>query len=380
MPPPSMGAAPEVRLVIKHTFLEFVEERSLGKPSRQRAFTDSALAGEGGHCDHRQQVLNATGDVTDPAQELLPAYAPCGATASSSSSAAPSARPPRADRDARLEANAVLGMTSRGKGEPAPLAAGRGRGAQVGGRHGAMWRPGQETLLDAGVCNEPRRSARAPGAPASASASAQRAAAWREQPTQGVALSAQAPVAGKAWQVQRIRGRDTAGTQAAQLPESSRGTAAGQREDQLTTVLFRNLPNSFTRAMFLDLVDSEGFAGAYNFVYTPVDFTSQAGLGYAFINFISPAVARYFWAHFDGYTNWPVPSEKAGVLNWSSPHQGLAAHVERYRNSPVMHSTVPDDWKPAVFVDGVRVAFPQPTKVLKAPKIRHALGGTQPGA
>ena len=24
-------------------------------------------------------------------------------------------------------------------------------------------------------------------------------------------------------------------------------------------------------------------------------------------------------------------------VTWSGPHQGLAAHVERYRNSPVMH-------------------------------------------
>jgi len=160
--------------------------------------------------------------------------------------------------------------------------------------------------------------------------------------------------------------------------EDGTQSVAGVPEDQLTTVLFRNLPRSFTRAMFLDLVNSEGFAGSYNFVYTPVDFTSQAGLGYAFINFALPAVARRFWDRFDGYSKWTEPNDKAGALNWSSPHQGLAAHVERYRNSPVMHATVPDEWKPAVFADGVRVAFPAPTKPIKAPKIRHVLGGGTP--
>ena len=30
------------------------------------------------------------------------------------------------------------------------------------------------------------------------------------------------------------------------------------------------------------------------------------------------------------------------------------AHVERYKNSPVMHKSVPDEYKPVIFADGVR--------------------------
>lgn len=44
--------------------------------------------------------------------------------------------------------------------------------------------------------------------------------------------------------------------------------------------------------------------------------------------------------------------------------------MERYQNSPVMHPDVPDEWKPALFVQGVRVDFPAPTKKVKAPKVR----------
>lgn len=193
-----------------------------------------------------------------------------------------------------------------------------------------------------------------------------------------VASSAQVPPAAKARPKQKGGARGDLADARPREAESS-DSVLDVPADQLTTVLFRNLPRSFTRAMFLDLVDSEGYAGAYNFVYTPVDFTSQAGLGYAFINFTSANVARLFWNHFDGYSKWTVPNDKVGALNWSSPHQGLTAHVERYRNSPVMHGTVPDEWKPAVFVNGVRVAFPAPTKVLKAPKIRHVLGGAMSG-
>ena len=71
---------------------------------------------------------------------------------------------------------------------------------------------------------------------------------------------------------------------------------------------------------------------------------------------------RAFWESFDGFKRWSLPSAKAKTaesalfsgslgdgslqlleprevcrVSWSGPHQGLAAHVERYRNSPVMH-------------------------------------------
>ena len=47
--------------------------------------------------------------------------------------------------------------------------------------------------------------------------------------------------------------------------------------------------------------------------------------------------------------------------------RGLEAHVERYRNSPVMHRSVPDQYKPVIFKDGVRKPFPRATKKVKAP-------------
>mmetsp|Transcript_30241 Transcript_30241/g.66134 ORF Transcript_30241/g.66134 Transcript_30241/m.66134 type:complete len:157 (-) Transcript_30241:119-589(-) len=37
-----------------------------------------------------------------------------------------------------------------------------------------------------------------------------------------------------------------------------------------------------------------------------------------------------------------------------------------------MHEAVPDEYKPVVFQDGVRVPFPAATKKLRAPRMRHS--------
>ena len=55
------------------------------------------------------------------------------------------------------------------------------------------------------------------------------------------------------------------------------------------------------------------------------------------------------------------------VVGWSGD-QGYEAHVERYRNSAVMHKSVPDEFRPVVFQAGRRQRFPPPTRFLKPPK------------
>lgn len=137
-----------------------------------------------------------------------------------------------------------------------------------------------------------------------------------------------------------------------------------------TTVMLRNMPNDYTRSMLIELIDGEGFAGSYDFVYLPVDFNTMSGLGYAFVNLTTPVEAGRFWQHFEAFARWAIPSEKVCTLNWSSPHQGLESHIERYRNSPVMHEAVPDNCKPMLIINGVRIAFPPATKKVKAPRIR----------
>jgi len=144
-----------------------------------------------------------------------------------------------------------------------------------------------------------------------------------------------------------------------------------EQKSEKITVLLRSVPTDFTRAELVELLEDEGFDGAFDFVYLPIDFGSEACLGFAFVNFRCPGDARRCWEIFSGLTDWGRPSEKACEVMWAEPCQGLEAHVERYRSSPVMHSSVPDEWKPAIFHDGVRVPFPLPTKSLSAPKVRR---------
>eukprot|EP00437_Effrenium_voratum_P002372 CAMPEP_0181436534 /NCGR_PEP_ID=MMETSP1110-20121109/20899_1 /TAXON_ID=174948 /ORGANISM="Symbiodinium sp., Strain CCMP421" /LENGTH=273 /DNA_ID=CAMNT_0023560105 /DNA_START=48 /DNA_END=869 /DNA_ORIENTATION=- len=134
-----------------------------------------------------------------------------------------------------------------------------------------------------------------------------------------------------------------------------------------TTVMLRNIPNNYTRDMFLELLDQHGFAGRYDFAYLPCDFCRDANLGYAFVNLVDNRAVEDLWEAFDGFVGWSLPSAKVCQVRWSGPHQGFEAHVERYRNSPVMHRSVPDQYKPVIFKDGVPKPFPRATKKVKAP-------------
>jgi len=135
-----------------------------------------------------------------------------------------------------------------------------------------------------------------------------------------------------------------------------------------TTVMMRNIPNNISRAQLLSILDNEGFAGAYDLLYLPIDLKNKVGLGYAFVNFVSHGAAEGFAHHFRGFMNWNMQSEKVCEVTWSDALQGLEEHVERYRDCPVMHESIPDEFKPVLFQDGVRVAFPEPTKRIRAPR------------
>jgi len=148
------------------------------------------------------------------------------------------------------------------------------------------------------------------------------------------------------------------------------GAVCSRPPERRTTVMVRNVPNDVRRERFLRILDEEGLARLYDFVYLPVDFRTGASLGYAFVNTVDPAAARRLWRVLDGFARWNLPSRKRCSVGWSEPFQGLEENVERYRNSPVMHPSVPDWAKPVVFRDGVRVPFPEPSRPIRAPRAR----------
>lgn len=142
-------------------------------------------------------------------------------------------------------------------------------------------------------------------------------------------------------------------------------------EGHRTTVMLGNLPDNFTRSMLVALLESKGFGSAYNFLYLPIDFRARASLGYAFLDLTHAGEASGLWSTFEGFADWSVPCDKACFVTWCQPYQGLETLIERYRNSPVMHAAVPDDFKPLLLRNGQRVPLPPPTRPIRAPRVRH---------
>merc|ERR1711957_573119 len=92
-------------------------------------------------------------------------------------------------------------------------------------------------------------------------------------------------------------------------------------------------------------------------------------LGYAFTNFVDTDIATRFIEEFPSF-EWGVEGDVTPEAAWSTGQQGLVAHVERFRNSPVMHESVPETMRPAIFKAGLRQQFPPPTASVKAPRVR----------
>jgi len=130
----------------------------------------------------------------------------------------------------------------------------------------------------------------------------------------------------------------------------------------------RNIPGEYTRADVVGLMDQEGFKGLYDLVYMPVDFQTELNHGYAFVNFTTAESAKRFQERFTGFNEWLMPSERICEIFFSDQSQGIDANIERYRNSPMMHESVDDRFKPALFQGGQRIPFPKPTKKIRAPR------------
>lgn len=131
--------------------------------------------------------------------------------------------------------------------------------------------------------------------------------------------------------------------------------------------MLRNLPKTFDQERLLALLDSEGLKGSYDFAYLPIDFRNRCNLGYAFVNFVNPETASGFMRLFDGFDRWACESTEKGQVAWSEKG-GLKENIERYRNSAVMHESMPEQYRPMLFeaVTGRRLPFPPPDK--KVPK------------
>lgn len=141
-------------------------------------------------------------------------------------------------------------------------------------------------------------------------------------------------------------------------------------EELKTTVMLKNIPNDYKRGDVKEMLDEANFSAKYDFLYVPRDFQRKAGLGYAFVNMVDPEAAREIRKHFEGYSSWKMASQKVCETAWGHPHQGLDAHIQRYRDSPLMHPDVQQDFKPMLFKDGVEIEWPDPSRKVRKPRMK----------
>jgi hypothetical protein len=112
-------------------------------------------------------------------------------------------------------------------------------------------------------------------------------------------------------------------------------------DDKVTTLMVRNIPNMYTRSMLIEELDSLGFEGEYDFIYLPIDKSTQWNVGYAFANFKTAEAAKRCVADVTGYTFDRFEHGSRKVAQISVAHiQGLEKNLEYYSKTAVQCARV----------------------------------------
>lgn len=122
------------------------------------------------------------------------------------------------------------------------------------------------------------------------------------------------------------------------LEEQYRNTAA--IEWHPTTLMIRNIPNRYTQTELLEELENIGMGGGFDFLYLPLDRSSRASVGYAFVNFVSYSWAELCRENLEGHTFRLHGKGKQAVV--STAHlQGLEANLAHYEKTAVTKSKRP---------------------------------------
>lgn len=152
----------------------------------------------------------------------------------------------------------------------------------------------------------------------------------------------------------------------ARVPRGKAQGAEPQATAELPTALkISGLHRGVKLEIFREMLD-RNFKDRYDFVYVALDFQTGACLGNGVVNFLGPHLAEQARAHFQGLRIQHAFGESVVRAEHNSQHN-LQHIIKRYRNSPVMHASVPDEFKPTLLSGGQRVPFPPPTKRLSPP-------------
>jgi len=103
------------------------------------------------------------------------------------------------------------------------------------------------------------------------------------------------------------------------------------------TVMIKNLHNKVTQQIVLDDFTANGFDSTFDFFYLPIDQVTNASKGYAFVNFLTPALARRFKHYYEGRPIGEKRLSKSGKILKVTPAtlQGFAANHAHYSTARV---------------------------------------------
>ncbi|GMH34439.1 hypothetical protein BSKO_02273 [Bryopsis sp. KO-2023] len=121
--------------------------------------------------------------------------------------------------------------------------------------------------------------------------------------------------------------------------------ACSETQSARTTLMIRNIPNKYSQKMLLDVLNRK-YRSCYDFFYLPIDFKNRCNLGYAFVNFTSPAKTAEFYKEFHAKAWEEFNSKKVCEITYARV-QGREALVEHFRNSRFPCSD--PDYLPLVF-------------------------------
>lgn len=105
---------------------------------------------------------------------------------------------------------------------------------------------------------------------------------------------------------------------------------------EVTTLMIRHIPNVYTRSMLVKELDCLGLGGLYDFLYLPIDKSTQWNVGYAFVNFVNPAAATKCVHAMTDYVFCCFEHNSGKVTQVAVAHiQGLERNLEYYSNTAV---------------------------------------------
>jgi len=116
---------------------------------------------------------------------------------------------------------------------------------------------------------------------------------------------------------------------------------------EVHTMMIRNLPRRITQIDLKREIDSDGFKGAYDFLYMPSVIAAKQGKGYAFVNFAKPQDAVRFAEAWHGSRRLKM-GRKANLDISAASVQGREANIRSWKKSKTSRIANPS-FRPIIF-------------------------------